>query len=91
MKVLTNSTLGLVNVVNPHLGAITVAAWNSHGVLATASSDGIINLWSADGVALGALKGHTDRVSMLAWAAGDTRLFSTSEDGTARLWTIGAR
>ncbi|MET7479080.1 WD40 repeat domain-containing protein [Streptomyces sp. NPDC005648] len=37
------------------------------------------------------LCGHTDRVQGLAWSPDGGRLATCSEDGTARIWTMGTR
>lgn len=56
--------------------------------VATAHLDGAVRVWrQRDGTALGMLRGHTERVSALAFAH-PTLLVSGSWDGTARLWGL---
>ncbi len=59
------------------------------GMIASASWDGRIGLWSThDGAHIGWLAGHEGQVNDIAFAQGGTRLFSASYDGTIREWDV---
>ncbi len=53
-------------------------------------SAGLVLLDSKTGETLAVLAGHSGPVRALDWAADGTRLLSTSNDGTARVWLIAA-
>ncbi|HEY0991738.1 MAG TPA: WD40 repeat domain-containing protein, partial [Kofleriaceae bacterium] len=52
----------------------------------TASSDHLVELWSARGERLATLRGHGDEVLMAAFGPGDRQIVSASADFTARIW-----
>jgi WD40 repeat protein len=64
-------------------------------LLATATGEGFIGLWSVDGWSPGSrLEGHDGPVSSVAFSADGAQLVSSGEDGTLRSWaplTSGAR
>ncbi|QZZ23191.1 hypothetical protein J5X98_13130 [Leptothermofonsia sichuanensis E412] len=55
-------------------------------LLASASDDGTVRLWRANGQWLKSLQGHGDRVYSVAFSPNGTLLASASEDKTIRLW-----
>jgi WD40 repeat protein len=57
-------------------------------VVATASSDGTVRLWSAAGEPRGTLAGHRANVSAVRFTPAGDRIVTTSTDSTARLWTV---
>jgi WD40 repeat protein len=57
-------------------------------VVATASSDGTVRLWSAAGEPRGTLAGHRANVSAVRFTPAGDRILTTSSDSTARLWTV---
>jgi len=63
-------------------------AWAPDGnLLATAAAEGFIRLWTVDGWQPGALlSGHDGPVSSVNFSEEGTRLVSSGEDGTLRLW-----
>jgi WD40 repeat protein/serine/threonine protein kinase len=58
--------------------------------VATASWDGTVRLWRADGIGEPVVfRGHTDRVFHVSFSPDGARLVSASADGTARIWSAG--
>ncbi len=56
-------------------------------VVATASSDRTVRLWSAGGEPRGVLTGHRALVTRVRFTPAGDRLVTTSADNTARLWS----
>ncbi len=71
-----------------HKDSINSIKWSPDGrVLASGSSDGIINIWNPQtGKHLMSLKGHTDSILSLSFSADGRLLASKSADGTIRFW-----
>lgn len=69
------------------IGAGVAPARLPTGGFAAASSDGIIRLYTRDGVAAGELAGHKSLVTSLALTPSG-QLVSGSWDGTARVWDL---
>jgi len=67
-------------------GSVLGALALEDGRLLSWSADSTLRLWTADGVPLAELRGHTDWV-LGALALEDGRLLSWSADSTLRLWT----
>lgn len=58
-------------------------------LIATGGSDAVIRLWcSLTGRLLQQLRGHSDRVTRLAWSPCGSLLASASLDGTVRMWQL---
>jgi WD40 repeat protein len=55
-------------------------------LLASASADNTIILWSLDGNRLHQLEGHTSRVNSVSFSPDGKRLVSASDDTTIKLW-----
>ena len=61
------------------------------GKVATAGSDGKINLWKPDGTLQQSFVGHQAAISEISFNATGDRLASASADKSVRLWTISDR
>lgn len=61
-------------------------------IICAGTEDGVIQLWnSLTSASIGALEGHTSRVSQLRIGETCDRLWSSSHDGTVKHWAVGAR
>lgn len=80
---------GIAKLLRGHKGAISMIVYSPDGKLvATASDDRRVGLWSADGKLVRMLEGHTDEVWRVKFYHGSERLLSSSKDGTVRLWDV---
>jgi WD40 repeat protein len=72
----------------PAAGTVLGLAYSPNGqVLATASTDHLVRLWSADGERLlHVLRGHTAAVTDVSFDATGAELVTASSDRTARVW-----
>ena len=61
------------------------------GKVATAGSDGKINLWKPDGTLQQSFVGHQAAISEISFNPAGDRLVSASADKSVRLWTISDR
>ncbi len=59
--------------------------------LATASYDGTVRLWDADGREQFVFRDHEDAVQDVAWNPDGNRLASASLDGTVRIWSTAGK
>ncbi len=75
---------------NQRLGAISALAFNSDSSqIAVGYSQGPIIIYAvANGRVVAELLGHTQSVRSLAFSADDQTLYSTSADGTLRIWSL---
>ena len=62
-------------------------SWSPDGnKIATAMMGSNVLIWSADGVVIRTLTGHTTWVEDVAWSPDGTKIISGSEDETLRIW-----
>jgi eukaryotic-like serine/threonine-protein kinase len=80
---------GIAKILRGHTAAVNMIAYSPDGsVIATASDDKRVGLWTSDGRLVRMLEGHTDEVWKIIFTQGNQRLLSSSKDGTARLWDV---
>ncbi len=77
-----------------HIGSIlsVVFSSDSNRIVTAGGVDGIVRIWQADGSGQPmTLSGHEGMVTWAAFSEDGSRVISTSEDGTARIWRTGWR
>lgn len=72
-----------------HARLINVVSWSPDGrLLASASFDKNIKLWSDKGKFVATFRGHVGEVYQIAWSS-DSRMFATgSKDSTLKVWDV---
>jgi WD40 repeat protein len=76
-----------VRVLRAHEDAVQAVAWSSTGLIASASDDRTVRVWSAEtGAAVATYAGHDDAIWDVAWSPDGTRLATASRDRTVRIW-----
>ena len=79
----------LVGPIGSHQGKIAALATSpAAGLVASASWDGTIGLWTLAGEEAGRLTGHDQGVNDIAFSEDGTALYSASSDGTVRVWDV---
>ncbi|MEA5464118.1 nSTAND1 domain-containing NTPase [Leptothoe sp. PORK10 BA2] len=87
---MTRETAGqCLHILTGHTGSVNSVAFSpTHKLIATASNDHTVRLWTQDGQWLKTLEGHLDWVRSVAFSADGQHLVSAAEDGTLCLWTM---
>jgi WD40 repeat protein len=89
-----------IRVFDPSSGAL-VRDWRAHrshvqeiavspdgDLIASASGDKLVKIWTLEGQLVKELEGHTSRVTCVAWDPSGARLASGSRDRTVRTWDV---
>jgi len=72
-----------------HGKVINVVSWAPNGnLLASASFDKNIKLWTPNGKYLTTFRGHVGEVYQLCWSADSRMLVSGSKDSTMKVWDV---
>ncbi|MEL7406042.1 MAG: TIR domain-containing protein [Cyanobacteria bacterium J06558_2] len=80
-------TIKEYNRLSGHYGAVLDVAFSSdQELIASASADNTIILWTKDGDLLSTLKGHGGSVTSVAFSPDNQLLVSASVDNTIKLW-----
>ena len=74
------------HILQGHRGPVNALAYSRDGRLATAGVDRTIHIWKPGAGPAVVLRGHEDEVTTVVFTADGTRLLSSSQDGTLRLW-----
>jgi ribosome assembly protein 4 len=76
-----------------HVQLVNAAAFSADGnLLASASFDGSVRLWSGrTGKFVATLRGHVGAVYQLAWSADSRLLASGSKDSTVKVWEVQSK
>ena len=87
IRIYDAENLRLLHVLVGHTRHVASIDWHPDGHrLASASWDGTVRLWTADGIPTHRLEGHEGEVYQVAWHPDGEQLASVVADGTARLW-----
>ena len=77
------------NRLEQHNGAVNSISFSPDGkMIASASADKTIKLWSLDGTLPKSLSGHTGIVNSVSFSPDGTLIASASDDKTVKLWKI---
>jgi WD40 repeat protein len=72
-----------------HQNWVSSFSFNPNGkILATASADYTVKLWTRDGTQLRTLTGHSDGVNSVSFSPDGRTLATASADKTVKLWTL---
>jgi WD40 repeat protein len=75
------------NRLEGHLSGVRMVTFSADkSLIASASADTTINLWSPNGILVRTLSGHDDVVNSLSWSPDSQMLASASQDKTIKLW-----
>jgi WD40 repeat protein len=87
VRICDAQTFDTERILAGHANRVTSIDWSrATNRIASASFDGTVRIWSAEGVPENVLKGHTGQVNSVAWTKDGARLASAGSDGTVRIW-----
>ena len=69
-----------------HTGHVQWLDYTADGRMATGGADRTVRVWSPTGRQIAVMRGHEDEVTTVVFSDDGTRVLSTSDDGTLRLW-----
>ncbi|NJN92350.1 MAG: AAA family ATPase, partial [Leptolyngbyaceae cyanobacterium SL_5_14] len=77
------------NRFNGHSKKVEGTSFSSDGqLIASASEDQTVKLWSSTGLLLATLQGHGDWVNKVSFSPDNRRLATASSDGTVKVWQL---
>jgi WD40 repeat protein len=88
IRICDAQTFDTEQILVGHANRVNCIDWSrATNRIASASFDGTVRIWSADGVPQNVLKGHTGEVNAVAWTKDGGRLASAGQDGNVRVWS----
>lgn len=80
---------GIAKVLRGHTAALNMIMYSPDGsLIATASDDRKVGLWTAEGKLVRFFEGHTDEVWKAHFSKDGRQILSASKDGTSRIWDL---
>ncbi|MEM1368534.1 MAG: AAA family ATPase, partial [Cyanobacteria bacterium P01_H01_bin.15] len=75
------------NRLQGHSQGVNAVSYSPDGsTVASASNDGTVQVWQADGAPIATLEGHSDAVWAVSYSPDGSTVASASNDGTVQVW-----